>query len=329
MTQPLATIAVVPRERFSVAPQSLLSILDASPDAELIYVDAGSPPLVRQFLEQRALRHGFQLISTERFLSPNAARNVALRHVRTKYVAFVDNDVLVSPQWVERLVDCAEATEAWVVGPLVCFGQSPSERIKTAGGSLTIVTEGSRRTLQARCRFHGRMIDDVANSLQQQQVGQVPFHAVLIRMEAFRHVGGFDEELLSTAQHTDFCLRVAAQGGSVYLEPASQVTHVPPPPFEAIDLEYFQLRWSDAWNRRSIEHFRQKWNLAEDDPALGVMAERLDAHRRLTLEPYRRVLRLFGAGAARWVENLLIAPWEQAASRRRFPESGDGSRRAA
>ncbi len=329
MTPPLATIAVVPRERFSIAPQSLLSILDANADAELVYVDAGSPPLVRQFLEQRARRHDFRLISTERFLSPNAARNVALKQVRTKYVALVDNDVLVSPGWLERLVECAESTGAWVVGPIVCSGQSPSERIKTAGGSAEIVVESGRRLLRARCRHHGKLIDDVSSSLRREPVGQVPFHAVIIRMEAFERVGAFDEQLLSTAQHTDFCLRVQAEGGTVYLEPTSHVTHVPPPPFEDVDLEYFQLRWSDAWNRSSIEHFRSKWNLADDDPALAAMAERLDVHRRLTLEPYRRMLRLFGSGPARWVENLIIAPWEQAASRRRYPQRSAPDRRAA
>jgi glycosyltransferase involved in cell wall biosynthesis len=329
MTQPLATIAVVPRERFSIAPQSLLSVLETISDSELVYVDAGSPPLVRQFLEQRALRHGFRLISTERYLNPNAARNVAFSHVSTKYVAFVDNDVLMSPQWLERLVACAESTGAWVVGPLVCFGQSASERIKTAGGSAEIINDRGRRVLRAQCRHHGRMVADVASELRQEPVGQVPFHAVLIRTDALKQLGGFDERLHSTAQHTDFCLRVHAQGGSVYLAPSSRVTHVPPPPFDPTDLEYFQLRWSDAWNRGSIEHFREKWNLAQDDPALFAMAERLDAHRRLTLEPYRRVLRLFGAGPARWIENLVIAPWEQAASRRRYPERGEVRRRAA
>jgi len=330
MNRPLATIAVVPRERFSIASQSLLSILDyQDKTSDLVYIDAGSPPIVRQFLEQRAVRHGFRLISTERYLSPNAARNLALEHVHTKYVAFVDNDVLVSPLWLERLIACAESTGAWVVGPIVCSGQSPSERIKTAGGSAEIVVENGNRFLKVRCRHHGRLLEDVASLLRREPVGQVPFHAVLIRMEAFQQVGLFDEQLLSTAQHTDFCLRVQAQGGTVYLEPSSRVTHVPPPPFEAMDLEYFQLRWSDAWNRSSIEHLCKKWHLDADDPALAAMAERLDVHRRLTLEPYRRMLRILGAGPARWVENVLIAPWEQAASRRRFPEPGSTHRRAA
>ncbi len=326
---PTVTVAVVPRERFSIAPQSLLSVLEHQPpSAELVYIDAGSPPLVRQFLEQRAVRHGFRLVSTERFLSPNEARNAALAHAPSKYVAFVDNDVLVAPGWLDRLVDCAEATGAWIVGPLVCTGQPAGERIKTAGGALQIVEQDGQRLLRAGCRYHGRSIAEVSASMCREPVGQVPFHAVLMRRDAFDEIGTFDERLLSTAQHTDFCLRTRERGGEVYLEPRSTVTHVPPPPFEAIDLEYFQLRWSDAWNRGSIEHFRQKWRLAADDPALMALSKRLAAHRRLTLEPYRRVLRLLGSRPAYWVESLLIAPWEQAASRRRFPEPV-GHRQAA
>ncbi len=109
------TIAVVPRERFSLARQSLISILeDSNPSTELIYIDGGSPPLVRQFLEQRAARNGFRLISTERYVSPNEARNLAAAHVRTRYVAFIDNDVLVSPGWLDALVDCAD--NQWRLG---------------------------------------------------------------------------------------------------------------------------------------------------------------------------------------------------------------------
>jgi cellulose synthase/poly-beta-1,6-N-acetylglucosamine synthase-like glycosyltransferase len=106
MTAGLVTIAVVPGERFSMARRSLESVLaHRELSTELIYVDAGSPPLVRQYLEQKASRHRVRLISTERFMAPNEARNLAAASARSKYIAFVDNDVLVSPGWLEALVD--------------------------------------------------------------------------------------------------------------------------------------------------------------------------------------------------------------------------------
>lgn len=314
------TIAVVPRERFSLARQSLDSILEhRDPDTELVYVDGGSPPLVRQYLEQRAARYGFRLISTERFLSPNEARNLAAAHVQTRYVAFVDNDVLVSPGWLEALVDCAECSGAWVVGPICCEGEPAGTRIGAAGGSADIVVESNRRTFREQFRHRGQPLARLAGTLRREAVGRVSFQTVLLRMSALEVLGRLDEQLLSGAQDADFCLLTRRAGQAVYLEPRSVVTHLPPPPFEQSDLGYFQLRWSDAWIRATVERFRQKWELPVDDPGLAALSERLDAHRRLTLEPYRRLLRLLGSRSARWFERMLIAPLEQAANRRRVP----------
>jgi len=55
-------------------------------------------------------------------------------------------------------------------------------------------------------------------------------------------------------------------GGTVYLEPEALVNWVTPPPLAWSELPYFMLRWSDAWNRASLRHFRQKWRLVEGDP---------------------------------------------------------------
>ncbi len=326
------TIAVVPHERFSLARRSLDSILEhRDPHTELVYVDGGSPPLVRQYLEQRAARHGFRLISTERYLSPNEARNLAAAHVQTRYVALVDNDIVVSPGWLESLVDCADCSGAWAVGPVCCEGEPIGTRIGTAGGSADIVVDSSRRTFREQVRHRGQLLSRHAGTLRREAVGRVSFQAVLLRMAAFERLGPLDEQLLSGAQHTDFCLLTRGRGQAVYLEPRSMVTHLPPAPFEQSDLDYFQLRWSDAWNRATIQRFQQKWELPGDDPGLVALAERLDAHRRLPLEPYRRLLRLLGTRSARWFERVLIAPLEQAANRRRVPavELGNSRRKAA
>lgn len=320
MSGQLVTIVVVPHERFGLTKRSLDSIVThVDPGTELVYIDGGSPPLVRQYLEQRAARHGFRLISTEKYVAPNVARNLAAAEVRTKYVAYVDNDVLLSPGWLEPLIDCAESTGAWIVGPICCAGEPPSTRIHAAGGTAEIVVDGGRPVFREEQTHRGQSLAAIGSTLSRRPVQQIGLHAALVRRDVLDRVGPLDERLLSAAEHTDLCLLVRRGGGEVYLEPASVVTYVPPPPFESADLQYFQLRWSDAWNQATIERFREKWCLAADDPGLAALGERLAEHRRLTLEPYRRVLRLFGRPAARWIEKVLIAPLEQAANRRKFP----------
>lgn len=334
MAAQLVTIAVVPHERFSLTKRSLDGILaHRKPSTDLVYIDGGSPPLVRQYLEQQAARQSFRLFSTEKYVAPNVARNLAAAEVRTKYVAFVGNDVLVSSGWLERLVDCAESTGAWVVGPVCCQGEPAATRILTAGGTAEIVVSGGRRAFRETRLHHGRLLAEIGPTLPREPVGQIELHAALVRMEVFACLGPLDERLASAAEHTDLCLSVRSRGGEVYREPTSVVTYMPPPPFEPFDLPYFQLRWSDAWNRATIERFCEKWELPQDDPGIRALAERLTDHRRLTLEPIRRLLRLLGRKPAQWVEKVLLGPIEQAANRRQFPNpphvAGETWRRAA
>src|SRR5262245_41504537 len=99
------TIAVVPRERFSsarAAPEGLY--WDTCPPCRLVCVDRGSPSRVPRYLQSTARDRGFNLIRSDGFLAPNRARNLALAQVGTKYVVFIDNDVIVGPGWLPPLV---------------------------------------------------------------------------------------------------------------------------------------------------------------------------------------------------------------------------------
>jgi hypothetical protein len=116
---PVVTIVVVPRERFTYAPQCLESLY-AHTDVpfHLVWVDGGSPSSIRHYLRAQAAVRGFELVQTDHYLWPNRARNLGLRRVRTPYVVFMDNDVVVAPEWLGALVRCADETGATVVGPL-------------------------------------------------------------------------------------------------------------------------------------------------------------------------------------------------------------------
>jgi len=111
MTDAQVAIVVVPRERFSYAARSLESIYEHTDyPFSLVYVDGGSPAATRRYLAQKARENSFQLIRTNHYLSPNQARNLGGKDVNSKYVVFIDNDVLVTPGWLGALVGCAEQT---------------------------------------------------------------------------------------------------------------------------------------------------------------------------------------------------------------------------
>lgn len=266
MIDPQVTIVVSPRERFSYTRESLESIYEYTKiPFKLVYVDGNSPAKVRHYLEAKAQEKGFQIIRTDYYLFPNRARNIGLAQVDTKYVVFVDNDVIVSPGWLDTLIRCAEETEATVVGPLTCHFQPVHEEVHFAGGESHIIcdTKGRLR-LREKMYKQGQRVANVRPQLQRTQTELSEFHCVLVRTKIFKQIGFLDETLLNTKEHLDFCMSVTKAGGTVYFEPDSIITYVPGSSLEWTDLHLYMLRWSDAWELASLSRLREKWGLSED-----------------------------------------------------------------
>ena len=285
VSKPRITIVISPRERFSFTQQNLESIYQETLiPFDLIYVDGGSPRHIREYLQDCSQKIGFKLIRTEQYLAPNQARNLAIPHVKTEFILFVDNDVLVSAHWLNRLLKCADETAASVVCPLTCIGKKMNEVIHLAGGEARIYEEtledGSiARKVHEKHYLVNRPVVDVQDQLHRKKCEFAEFHCMLVRSEIFTKVGLLDEKFLSTREHIDFCMSVTNVGGTIYCEPDSVVTYVPEIPLNWADLSFFLLRWSDAWELESLEHFQQKWNLMKQDKYFKKRYKRL-GHRR-------------------------------------------------
>ena len=281
------TIVVAPRERFSYTRESLESIYEHTEyPFELIYVDGGSPKHVKDYIATTAKEKNFQHIRTDFYLSPNHARNLGLRQVKSKYIVFIDNDVAVTPGWLKAMVDCAESTGATVVSPLVCQFLPLHTEVHCAGGESgvkVIEKEGNvRRQIIEKIYKQGRKVEQVRPQLKREQTGLAEFHCMMVRTDIFDKIGVLDEQLFNTKEHVDLCMLVTEAGGTIYLEPDSLVTYVPGPPLEFSDLHYYMLRWSDAWELNSLKRLREKWNATEDQYFKNKY-NRLGWRRRMTI----------------------------------------------
>ncbi|VEP11472.1 putative Glycosyl transferase, group 2 family protein [Hyella patelloides LEGE 07179] len=330
--QPKVTLIVGPRERFSYARQSLESIYaDTEYPFDLVYVDVCSPKPIRQYLEQQAVEKSFKLLHTDYYISPNQSRNVGLRYVLnnmdSKYVVFIENDVVVKRGWLTRAVESAEKTGAAVVGPLTCIGQPEHQVIHNAGGRSYIEEQEKNGKIKRRIRqkafLTGRAIADVPEEMGLVQCDYVEFHCMLARTAIFIQTGLLDEGMLATREHIDFCFMVTEAGGKIYSDRQSIVTSdtlgiasnktgleawfgkVQLPDFKWSDMSYFMLRWNHEWDKGSLDHLRQKWNLAEDKYFKKRYKGLGSRRRELLIEPL--VDRLtFGRGNP-WLEEKLIA----------------------
>ncbi len=257
-----ATIVVVPRDHFSDTKESLESLnAFTDPSCPLVYVDGNSPSGIARYLREQARTRNFKLLRYDHYLTPNQARNVGASHADTRYVVFLDNDVIVSPGWLLPLIDCADSTNAAVVGPLNYEGRPIHRTVHFAGGETRIVdiTEDGVPRRHLVDEIHKESIPEgsVLTALAE-------FHCMLVRTDVFHRLGGLDERVLSTREHIDFCLTVQQAGEQIYFEPRSRITFLPPAPLRLSDVPYFALRWSDLWDAASFQHLQKKWGLEED-----------------------------------------------------------------
>lgn len=303
---PLVTVVMVPRERFQLTARALETVYECTDTPfEFVCVDGNSPKPQRRYLEREAGRRGFTLIRTDRYLSPNRARNIGLQEVRTRYACFVDNDLIVTPGWLGSLVECAEATGAWVVGPLYFEGDPEDKRVHMAGGDITLEGERPHRRFKDHHRHMKEYLGDLREPLQRERVDYVEFHCCLVRMDALAEIGPFDEKFVNSREHIDLCLLTHEAGGEVWFEPDARVTYATPPPFGTWrDIPYFMLRWSEAWTAASLQHFCDKHGI---DSSYIRRVKHPARRRSLVFTPARTVTRrVLGERADRVFERVLL-----------------------
>src|SRR5262245_32306947 len=321
MPAPLATVAFVPREVFSTTERSLETLLARTRcPYELVVVDGGSPPHIKEYLERKARECGFTLVRSETYLTPNQGRNLALPYVRTKYVVFVDNDVRVAEGWLQPLIACAEQTGAWLVGPQYFEFEPEETRLHMYGGLCRIEhDQRGHRTYVENHHLAHQVIKEVAEPIRRRETEMIEFHTVLVAMEAFRELGPLDEQMMNTAEHGDLCLSVRGAGRKVFVEPASKVTYVPPKRLTPEDAEYYFLRWSEAWAEASLKRLNEKWGLSKRAPHNERTLAWVASHRRYGLPQLGKLKKWVGRRLARTIEKWIVTPLERRHSRRRYP----------
>ncbi len=327
MTKPQITIIVVPRERFQFTQDGLESLYNNTRcPFRLIYIDNNSPKKTKQYLVQQALARKFNLIQLSHYHSPNQARNIGLRRVKTPYVVFVDNDVVFAPGWLEALLQCSQETGASVVGSLVCQYQPLHTIVHCVGGDymntadyvkfsrgergpMGTLTDAGQWEIEEKTYFQNKPVAEVKGHLHRKPVGFVEFHAMLVRTSLFDRIGLLDEGCCCTKEYIDFCMSVTRAGGLVYFDPTSVVTfltHPPAPRLQWRDLPYFMLRWSDEWEFSSLVHFQQKWNLANNSYFQKRFKKLGQRRRKEMIKPIAAKFSFLGKPITNWLENLLV-----------------------
>jgi hypothetical protein len=120
-------------------------------------------------------------------------------------------------------------------------------------------------------------------------------------VDTLHKLGGLDLGFKNTKEHLDLSLGVLQSGGTVIFEPESLVTYRTPPPLHWTDIPFYMLRWSDEWERTSLDRLREKWNLTNDEKYFKRRYKHIGWRRwKYLVVPFTR--KLFGESVPLWVQ---------------------------
>jgi len=194
------------------------------PPYRLIIVDDGSEAPTREYLENFVLGQPATLIRHDEAKGYTLAANVGMRASTAEYLVLLNSDTVVSPFWLDRLVECAESDlRIGAVGPVSNTASWQSvPRIFDADGDWA-----------DNALPEGWTVADFAEQLAQSssrvfpQVGFLNGFCMLITRRMRDQLGLFDEETFARGygEENDYCLRAVAAGWRLAIADDAYVFH--------------------------------------------------------------------------------------------------------
>ncbi len=148
----------------------------------------------------------------------NLAIKTALKDERYHYILTLNNDVIVEPAFLERLVSALEANpKAAAAGPTILY-DNPEKEIWFGGGEL-LWHQGRVRHLNLRRRLADTpLTEPIVASF-------ITGCSILLRVEALKKVGLLNDSMFMYWEDADWAARAQKQGYTLLYVPKAVITH--------------------------------------------------------------------------------------------------------
>jgi GT2 family glycosyltransferase len=142
--------------------------------------------------------------------------NRSIASAQGEYLAFLNNDTRVDPDWLAELASAVQGDQADICGSKMLSLDNP-EMIASRGGKITPIGSGYDIDFDSR--------DSKAEDNKLTFVGAVGSGAMLIRKATFLEIGGFDPDYFAGVEDLDLCWRAWLKGYKVIYVARSIVYH--------------------------------------------------------------------------------------------------------
>jgi GT2 family glycosyltransferase len=250
----VVTVAVINYNGAPIVGLCLESILKCSyPNLRVIVIDNASTDSSLNILEKIAKKDSrVKIIKNKKNIQYAKACNLALITSNSEYVAILNSDTVVEPNWLEPIIELFQKDRS------VCVCQ-PKIRIFRYNNDKIIKT----RILDSAGVFLSRIGFLVARGNQEVDMGQyntlsevfsVKGAAMVLDRYKVLKIGGFDEDFIAWNEEADLCWRVWLSGYKVAYVPASLVYH-----FGSFSYKSGGLEARRSWLRLGVKNYIAMW----------------------------------------------------------------------
>ena len=178
-----------------------------------------------------------------------AGNNQGIEMAQGDYVLLMNNDVVVTPGWLERLINCAENhPKAGIIGPRSNY---------VSGPQLVKEVEYNTVNLEGLNDFAKQFA--TKNYQKSSQTIRVVGFCMLIKKQVIEKIGGLDSRYgLGNFEDDDFSLRAAISGFESWVAEDCFIHHFGSRTFAGANIDYkesLETNW---------ELFKEKWGLPKD-----------------------------------------------------------------
>jgi GT2 family glycosyltransferase len=235
MNQPLVSLVVLNWNGRAIIQNCLDSLKQLTyANREIIVVDNASTDGSAEYLESI---EGIAVIKNTENLGYAAGNNAGIAAARGKYVAVINNDIVVEPSWLSRLVAVAEKDE--MVGIISGRQMNYYQR-----NTIDVLYTHLAYDLMMHEKDSKKEYDPSRYGREPCRVMGVSGASTMFRKSMFDALHGFDESLYAYHEESDLCMRAFLAGYKCVFVPTAVAYHMRSVSFSKIKgtAYYYQTR---------------------------------------------------------------------------------------
>lgn len=195
---------------------------------EVIFCDNNSRDESLDYLKKTAEKGDIILTEPGKNLGYGAGMNYAAREAKGEYILILNADITVDTDTLQKLVDYLEGhKDIGMVGPKLMYHNGEVQRSCRRHFNfldLFIKRTFLRKIWPFKKRYENYLMEDF-NHMSTQEVDLVTGAFMMMPMEVFQKINGFDERYFLFMEDFDLCRKVQEAGYKVIYYPEAIATH--------------------------------------------------------------------------------------------------------